>query len=210
MTLILFRRQIEQTATNISPTRRASIVSTKTLTIPTQLNVIEEVLHEDSRYIENDNIREEASIGSNRTLLQPAQKSQRFSEKEEDVIIDLNKLNNIDCFEQCNRVKCPLHKKLFSVANSKECEHCARLLEKLKSGNSTQERRQSDILETERRRLSYVEGGSKVVDFALSDDNVYPSYSTNKYGMLICFFVLLQKDKASFQRRMSQTNRNVL
>lgn len=157
--------------------------------------MIEEAFHEDGsgfpkRSIQNDNITEEAPIGSNRALSQPTQKLQRFSEKEEDVIIDLNKLNqnNIDCFEQCNRVKCPLHKNLFSVANSKECEHCARLLQKLKSDT----RRQSDIQDAERRRFLSVEGGSKVVDFALSGvNNVYPNYSTNKYGRLIYLSILL-------------------
>lgn len=146
--------------------------------------MIEEVLDEDGRdfpkrSIQNDNITE-------------VPKSQRYSEKEED-IIDLNKLNqnNIDCFEQCNRVKCPLHKKLFSVANSKECEHCTRLLQILKSDNRMQDRRENDIQGTERRRLSFVEGGSKVVDFALGGVNAYPNYSTNKYGRLIYFPVLL-------------------
>lgn len=160
--------------------------------------MIEEVLHEDGRgfpkrSIQNDNITEEGPIGSNRALSQPTQKLQRFSEKEEDVIIDLNKLNqnNIDCFEQCNRVKCPLHKKLFSVANSKECDHCAGLLQNLKSDTRTQDRRQSDIQDAERRKFLSVEGGSKVVDFALSGVNVYPNYSTNKYGRLIYFSILL-------------------
>ncbi|XP_019756945.2 centrosomal protein of 135 kDa isoform X1 [Dendroctonus ponderosae] len=121
------------------------------------------------------------SIQSTKTLVAVSEKKQA-SVNLRNSVIDLTKLdqNNIDCFEQCDRVQCPLHQKLFFNANQlnkepKTCKHCKNACNASEGTNIDVERNH----QAEDGEISS-DNVSKCVDFAIEVSDKQPDRILNK------------------------------
>lgn len=130
-----------------------------------------------------DHLSRSSSIQSTKTLVATSEKK-RASESLRNSVIDLTKLdqNNIDCFEQCDRVQCPLHQKLFFNANQsnkepKVCQHCKNTCN-LSEGRYIDVKRYRQTVDGEQSP----DNVSKSVDFAIEVSNKQPGMITNEKG----------------------------